>query len=381
MKLKESRRVVADLLASIDPFDPLERDHLDFAKRWVESGADLFRTGPATPPIHLVSYFVVADLEKSQLLLVDHRKSGLWLPPGGHIEPDENPTETVRREAKEELTIEANFWSEAPLFLTATKTTGASSHLDISLWYLLEEDSSAKIDYDEREFHQIRWFKMGELPLDRCDPHMERFVDKLCRRLTQMSYDMTVDQYAKNTDPLRPHRECERFLELLPKKARVIDIGCGPGRDAQFFAERGVEVHGIDLSAEMVELARKRVPQAHFDQTAIEELAFPQASFDGAWASASLHHLPKKRLLEVLNSVRQLLKVGGLFYLTVKQGRGEGLSQDSRYGGLQKFYAFFQEGEIIDLLKEAHFQVVECRVIEKGSSYETHPSIHLFCRR
>lgn len=322
MKLKESHQVVADLLSSIEPFDPLEREHLDFAKRWVESGSDLFRTGPTTPPIHLVSYFVVADLEKSQLLLVDHRKSGLWLPPGGHVEPDEDPTETVKREAKEELAIEASFWSEKPLFLTATRTTGALSHLDISLWYLLEQESSVKIDYDEREFHQVRWFKMGELPLDRCDPHLERFVDKLCRRLTQASYDLSAGQYAQKTEALRHHRECERFFELLPERARVIDIGCGPGRDAHFFAEQGLEVHGIDLSAEMVELARKRVPGAHFTQMAMEELDFPERSFDGAWACASLHHLPKKGLLGVLQSVRRLLKVGGLFYLIVKRGRG-----------------------------------------------------------
>lgn len=376
--MEESRSLVCNLIASIDPFDRFEREQIDFALEWAKSAPMLFRTGPTEPSIHLVSYFVPFDFKRGEILLVDHRKSGLWLPPGGHVEPDEDPTETVRREAQEELGIEARFSIQKPLFLTLAWATG---HQDLSLWYLLNLERSEPIVYDEREFHQIRWFPLDQLPFGCSDPHLERFVDKLCQRFTEASYDLSAGEYAERTEALGSIPERERFAELLSKGGRVADLGCGPGRDSRFFVDRGLNVHGIDLSAEMVELARKRVPGAHFTQMAMEELAFPEGSFDGVWASASLHHLPKKRLLEVLKSVRELLKPGGLFYLTVKQGKGEGLVQDSRYGGLQKFYSYFELEEIVALLKEAQFHAIDDRVAEQRVSYETHPSIHLFCRR
>ncbi len=78
---------------------------------------------PRTPSPHLVSYFLPVDPASGSVLLADHRKSGLWLPPGGHIEPGEHPAETVRRETREELGIDARFsplTGERPAFVTVT---------------------------------------------------------------------------------------------------------------------------------------------------------------------------------------------------------------------------------------------------------------------
>jgi len=64
------------------------------ALAWIDSGAPLWRTeAPATPDPHLVTYFLPFDAARDRLLLVDHRKAGLWLPPGGHVEPGEDPRE------------------------------------------------------------------------------------------------------------------------------------------------------------------------------------------------------------------------------------------------------------------------------------------------
>ncbi len=89
-------------LASIRPTSKAEREQLDDALNWVDSGAPLWRTEkPATPPKPLVSYFPVVDGE--YILLVDHKNAKRWLPPGGHVEPGEDPRTTVVRELNEEL--------------------------------------------------------------------------------------------------------------------------------------------------------------------------------------------------------------------------------------------------------------------------------------
>src|SRR5690348_12369838 len=84
----------------IKPFDEIERKHQTDAFKRFDSGAELFRLAkPATPPKHLVSYFAVIDGQT--ILLVDHKNAQLWLPTGGHVEPQEHPRTTVMRELEE----------------------------------------------------------------------------------------------------------------------------------------------------------------------------------------------------------------------------------------------------------------------------------------
>ena len=135
---------------------------------------------PATPETHLVSYFILVDQEQNKVLLTDHKKSGLWLPAGGHVELNEHPKETVKREILEELGIQADFLSHDPLFLTVTKTVGETAgHTDVSFWYVLRGNASDALSYDKEEFHQIRWFLPTEIPYPRTDPHMSRLMQKL----------------------------------------------------------------------------------------------------------------------------------------------------------------------------------------------------------
>ena len=139
---------------------PWLQEQLNATLTWITSGAPLFRTAkPATPPQHLVSYFVLVDPAQEKLLLVEHKNAGLWLPGGGHIEPDEHPQATVRRELHEELGIAADFLFDEPLFLTVTKTVGATAgHTDVTFWYVLRGDSTQVLHFDDNEFHTIRCF-------------------------------------------------------------------------------------------------------------------------------------------------------------------------------------------------------------------------------
>jgi 8-oxo-dGTP diphosphatase len=99
---------VSRLLRGVAPFDDLETEHLDAVHTWLDSTDDVFRRAkPATPSPHLVSYFVPVDAAAQEVLLVEHRKSGLWLPPGGHLEPGEDPWDAAVRECREELGIQA----------------------------------------------------------------------------------------------------------------------------------------------------------------------------------------------------------------------------------------------------------------------------------
>lgn len=179
-------RAVYDFVANIEPLDNLEREHISDSLAWIERTDDIFRRAkPATPPRHLVSYTVVVDPSDQSVFLVDHIKSGLQLPTGGHVEPGEHPMVAARRETREELGIEADFTvaGTGPLFLTVTATVGANNNrVDVSLWYVVAARRDTRFILDPREFRGGRWWTTGEVQTSdphQFDPHFLRFVEKL----------------------------------------------------------------------------------------------------------------------------------------------------------------------------------------------------------
>ena len=86
---------------------------------------------------------------------------------GGHVEIAEDPADTVRREAPEELGVAAMFGPHGhrPLFITVTETLGAANarHTDVSLWYLLAGSRRDRLHPTEREFRSARWWSPAEI--------------------------------------------------------------------------------------------------------------------------------------------------------------------------------------------------------------------------
>jgi len=185
------KRDISNIVNSIIPYDELEGEHIKDILEWISSGVNIFRIKKdAIPPKHLVSYSVVVDLAKQKILLLDHKKALLMLPSGGHIEINEMPFETAKRELYEELelTLEPVFENkEIPFFSTVTQTVGISEkHTDVSLWYLFKGDSTQNLNKQssefKKEFENYHWIDFNEIlsmPISKFDPHMHRLVQKL----------------------------------------------------------------------------------------------------------------------------------------------------------------------------------------------------------
>lgn len=173
---------VADVVQRITPLDELERQHVDTTLDWLASTDDIFRRAkPATPPRHLVAYVVLVDPAARAVLLGRHRLAGLWLPTGGHVDPGEHPFDAARREAAEEIGVEARFDAVGPdpLFLTVTTTVGSDAHEDVSLWYVIRGDRARGHALDPREFDGEHWWDVAGFDLTDTDPHFARFLTKL----------------------------------------------------------------------------------------------------------------------------------------------------------------------------------------------------------
>lgn len=184
------KQIVRNAVSAIQPYDDLEKSHIDNVLSWIDSDAQLFRISkPDNPPKHLVSYFVLYDESKRSIMLIDHVKAELWLPTGGHVDPDEDPHETVTREAYEELKIKAEFntvFGDNPLFITVTETVGSNTHTDVSLWYVIRGEANVPLDFDTREIKSCKWLTLDEVlatDITELDPHMHRFVQKMKQSL------------------------------------------------------------------------------------------------------------------------------------------------------------------------------------------------------
>jgi 8-oxo-dGTP diphosphatase len=188
--MRSSVAAVYDMICELVPGDAVEAQHRSDTLRWLQATDDVFRrVKPATPPRHLVSYIVPVDRADGSLLLVDHINAGLWLPPGGHVEPDEHPVQTARREAQEELGINADSdgFDSQPTFLTITRTVGIDAgHTDISIWFLVACRREQPLKADEGEFREARWWSPSDLEAidpTRFDPHFTRFLSKSKQRV------------------------------------------------------------------------------------------------------------------------------------------------------------------------------------------------------
>lgn len=172
---------VLDLVSAIVPADDLEARHRAGTLAWLRETDDVFRrVKPATPPRHLVSYVVPIDPADGGVLLVAHRNAGLWLPPGGHVEPGEHPADTARRELAEELGVAGA--AARPSFLTVTRTVGVDSgHTDVSLWFTAALSRDAVLSPDAGEFAEVRWWSRAAIAAadpGGFDPHFGRFLAK-----------------------------------------------------------------------------------------------------------------------------------------------------------------------------------------------------------
>jgi len=138
---------------------------------------------------------------------------------------------------------------------------------------------------------------------------------------TTQFYDEHAAEYFDQTVEIDMSALRCRFLDRLPDGAKILDAGCGSGRDSRAFLDAGYEVVAIDASRGMAEQARERLG-IEAEVIRFEEMTFRE-EFDGIWACASLLHVPSRDLPDVLERMERALKPGGTLYLSFKRGERE----------------------------------------------------------
>ncbi|MEJ7837721.1 MAG: class I SAM-dependent methyltransferase [Thermomicrobiales bacterium] len=180
------------------------------------------------------------------------------------------------------------------------------------------------------------------------------------------AYDLIAPQFAAKywTMPEMLATLGEALLARLPERPRILDVGCGAGRDMAWLEAKGALVTGTDLSPGMLAEARTRVagPLHEMDMRSLD---FAESAFDAIWCNAALLHIPKTATPVVLEGFHRIVKPGGSLVLGLKRGSVEGW-EGGVYEGVERYFSYFEEVELADLVVAAGFEVV---------SIETHVTV------
>lgn len=141
-------------------------------------------------------------------------------------------------------------------------------------------------------------------------------------------YNDNAEKFSTDTRNVDFAKIQNKFLKYLNPESKIMDLGCGSGRDTMYFIQRGFQVDAVDGSIELCKIASEFTGQ-EVKQMLFHELYYIN-TYDGIWACASILHLPYEQLKTVFQKIADALKEAGIFYTSFKYGEREG-NRNGRY--------------------------------------------------
>lgn len=178
-------------------------------------------------------------------------------------------------------------------------------------------------------------------------------------RKTVGYYDRIADSYVETTAAVVLKDKLDMFTKFLPG-TRILDVACGPGHDTDYLTGRSFDAQGIDLSEEMIRIARSR----HAGKFAVMDffaMSFPQNSFDGIWCSSALVHVTPNDLPQLLGDFGKALVPNGILgVITVEQQKVLRDVRDTRE------YVMYSKEELEKQLRQTGYNILVSNTFSYG---------------
>ncbi|MDD2732095.1 MAG: class I SAM-dependent methyltransferase [Candidatus Pacebacteria bacterium] len=217
---------------------------------------------------------------------------------------------------------------------------------------------------------------------------------------TKDDYNLIADDFSRTRDDIWD--ELMFLFEDVKEGEKMLDLGCGNGRFYKVFKEKNADYIGVDNSEKLIEIAKKRYPEADFQTADSLNLPFPNSYFNRIYAIALFHHIPSKKLrLLFLKEAKRVLKEKGVLILTVwKFYRLKDYLRIIRYAFLKiirrskldfkdifepwgnktnRYYHWFSKREVEGLLKQSGFEIKEVGIVRNKRG--NRKNIYLICEK
>lgn len=163
------------------------------------------------------------------------------------------------------------------------------------------------------------------------------------------TYNKSAELLAKKFDSLGARAsDVEEMFKIIGKdNPKILEIGCGNGRDAQEILKYTSDYLGIDVSEEMIKIARRNTPKANFQIVDVELFGFP-ANLDIVLAFASLIHTNKENFKNILEKIFHALNSSGLVWLSLKYDeKYKEITKEDDFG--VRTYYYYSDKDIIEI--------------------------------
>ena len=173
--------------------------------------------------------------------------------------------------------------------------------------------------------------------------------------ITIAEYQATAAAFRAGTWDHDVSQNRAALIAALPRQpGKILDVGCGPGRDLLAFQQQGHTVVGLDATPAFVQMARQTVGCEVWQQSFLS-LDLPPATFDGIFANAALIHVPQAEMVRVLQDLSQTLVPLGAIVLSMCRGASEGYV--ARPTG-QRYVAGWEYATLAPCLEQAGFTIL-----------------------
>lgn len=164
-------------------------------------------------------------------------------------------------------------------------------------------------------------------------------------------------------------QELNMLSSMLPDiSSPVLDVGCAYGRDCTILSLKGLQVVGIDMSAELLPRAKQGSHDVDYIQMDVRHLEFPENTFAGVWCNAVLLHLSDQDMLRALQEMRRVLKPNGVICVSFKEGQGL-TTTESFTGSQPQFNNLKTLPEAQALLSQAGFSLRQSYLVNERERF------------
>lgn len=305
----------------------------------------------ATP---LTAALVIVERDDTILLVHDRWKQA-WELPGGGREPGETPRQTAIRELAEESGVRADdlvFAGVARYILPPDRRRER-----LAIYRTTIDLDPVPSCQPNDEIAAVRWWRPAEQidQLSTLDAALVRHILQMSEwETTIATYQQLAQRYATRTVPTSPENRApllDRIADLLPH-GRMLELGSGPGWDADYLEAQGLTVRRSDATPAFVEMMRAGGAAAELVDVRTDDLGGP---WDGVLANAVLLHLTRDEFATAVGRIRGAVRPGGLFVFTLKEGDGEAWSAAKL--DLPRWFVYWREPELRTVLGRQGWQI------------------------
>jgi ADP-ribose pyrophosphatase YjhB (NUDIX family)/SAM-dependent methyltransferase len=311
----------------------------------------------------LAASFVLVQRAGQVLLVFDNWREH-WELPGGAREAAESPRTAAIRELAEETGLR----TEKLIFVGVSSYQLAPDgrHERVAI-YRTRLDPGAPdpvpVFQPDDEIGAVRWWS-PESTRDDVDPLDAVIIDWVLAGqdagdtpldVTRRSYQQAADRYAEQTpqvsaDTRQPF--LDRIAELVPG-GRLLELGSGPGWDALYLEQQGLNVRRSDITPAFVEMMRGDGHDAVVLDVRVDDLG---GQWDAVLANAVLLHLDRTEFAAVVGRVHAAVRPGGIFAFTLKEGDGEAWTEAKLE--LPRWFVYWREPAVREVLEAAGWKLL-----------------------